>query len=252
MDSAKIQKYISYVVKILFAVLALLIFLSVVELETNKKSPEEIARILEQQKTELKAIFSGATPHINKNLPEVWPPKMNTKYPDIELLDQAGKEVKISDFKGKVILLEFIDITSPISQAQSGAGLIGAYPAMVNQDVDKHSMPISDLLRRETMGSLMLPHDDIMQVKVIIYGRDGGAGSRDDAMNWADHFDFKTSDNVIVAVPKKDMRGDETSSVLTGFQLIDKNMILRVDSAGVMPKHNLKMTLVPLVSKLLL
>ncbi|MBV1889194.1 MAG: hypothetical protein KUG67_03010 [Proteobacteria bacterium] len=90
-----------------------------------------------------------------------------------------------------------------------------------------------------------------MELKIIVYGTDGAAGSRDDAEQWAEHFRLNEEDNIIVAAPSKDMRSDESQSLVRGFQLLDKNMMLRVDSSGVMPKHNLQMTLAPLVPKLI-
>ncbi|MEZ4545646.1 MAG: hypothetical protein R3C24_17340, partial [Cyanobacteriota/Melainabacteria group bacterium] len=35
--------------------------------------------------------------------PTYWPPALNNYYPDMELLDQDGKKVRLSSFKGKVI-----------------------------------------------------------------------------------------------------------------------------------------------------
>ncbi len=249
MDSKQIQKYLSYVIKTLFTILGLLMILSVVHIEKNKKSPEEIARILKETK-ELRDIMAKGG-RVNDNLPDPWPPKMNKPYPDILMFDQEGKEFTLSSLKGKVIIMEFIDINSPVSQAQSGAGLLGAYYAASSMDVDKYARPFAQVLRKNTAQGLVLPNDSIVELKVIVYGEGGSAGTRDDAQNWAKHFDLKKSDNVIVAVPKKDIRGDVSSKLISGFQLIDKNMLLRVDSSGVEPKHSLAMTLVPLVPKLI-
>jgi cytochrome oxidase Cu insertion factor (SCO1/SenC/PrrC family) len=35
-----------------------------------------------------------------------WPPKLNEPYPDLHLIDQTGSPTRLSDFKGKVILVE--------------------------------------------------------------------------------------------------------------------------------------------------
>ncbi len=249
MDSKKIQKYLDYAIKTLFAVLGLLLLLSVVYIESNKKSPEEIAKILDEAREMREILAKGG--RLNTNLPDPWPPKMNKQYPEIELFDQEGKELTISSLKGKVLIVEYIDISSPISQAQSGAGLLGAYYASASQDIDKYAQPFSKILMDNTDNSLILPNENIIELKIIIYGENANAGSRDDAYNWASHFDLDKSDNVIVAVPKKDIRGEIATSIIGGYQLVDKNGILRVDSAGSNPKHNLKMTLVPLVPKLI-
>ncbi len=248
MDSKKVQKYLSYVIKTLFIVLGLLMVLSVVHIESNKKSPEEIAKMLKDAE-EMRAILAKRG-HTNMNLPETWPPKMNTVYPEIELFDQNGKEFALSSLKGKVIIVEFIDINSPISQAQSGAATYGAYYAASSSDVDKYAKPFDKVLSKYTSNAITLPNDNIIQLKIIVYGQNGGAATRDDAQLWAEHFNLKKSDNIIVAVPKKDIRDQRSSNLISGFQLVDKNMMLRVDSAGVNPKHSLAMTLIPLVPKL--
>ena len=46
-----------------------------------------------------------------------WPPKIAEPYPDLQLIDQTGKTVKLSSFKGKVILLEPLGMTCPACQA---------------------------------------------------------------------------------------------------------------------------------------
>ncbi len=247
--SEQVQKYLSYITKTLFTILGLLIILSVVHIETNKKSPEEIAKILEEAK-EMRAIMAKGG-SANQNVPDPWPPKMNNIYPDFALIDQEGKEFNLSSLKGRVIVIEYIDVSSPVSQAQSGAGLFGAYYASSSSDVDKYAKPFADVLRKNTSGALVLPNDNIVELKIIIYGEGGGAGTRDDAQQWADHFNLKKSDNVIVAVTKNDFRAKESNVLISGFQLIDKNMLLRVDSSGATPKHSLAMTLVPLVPKLI-
>ncbi len=250
MNSEKIQKYIGYVIKTLFTMLALLMVLSVVHIETNKKSPEEIAKILEDTKELRRALVKKAR-YGNENLPKPWPAKMNSPYPDMAMFDQEGKEFTLSSLKGRIIVIEFIDISSPKSQAQSGAGLFGPYYASASSDIDKYTQTFSQVLRKNSASSAMLPNDNVVELKIIVYGENGDAGSRDDAQNWAKHFDLKKSDNVIVAVPKKDIRGNESASLIAGFQLIDKNMLLRVDSSGPSPKHSLAMTFVPLMSKLM-
>ncbi len=247
MDRKKIDNVISWSVKILFSLLFLLIVASVANVEITKKSPEEIASILKQQKEEYIKLSQGNP--VNENLPDPWPAKMNKPYPEIELIDQDGNEFKLSSLKGKVVIVSFIDMSSPISQAQFGAALSG--PFGFTTQVDKMVYTFDDVLRKELGGDFTLPHDDVVELGIIVYTQDGGQASVDDAKSWADHFDLSSEDGEIVAVPKKDIRGEESDKIITGFQLIDKNHILRVDSSGPNPKHNLRMTLVPLLPKLL-
>ncbi len=247
MEINQIRKVISFAMLGLFISLILMIAVSILAIESTKKSPKEIAAELERQKVQMERLAQGKP--LNENLPEVWPPKMNQTYPIFDLIDQKGGAFKMSDFTGKILIIEYIDMSSPISQAQSGAGLIGTYG--VGGTVDQFALPIEDVLRTETAGVVTLPNDMVVQIKVIVYGENGGQASRDDAQNWAEHFHFTKADGVIVAVPVKNITGEETNAIIGGYQLVDANNFLRVDSSGLVPKHNLKMTFAPMVKKLI-
>lgn len=246
MDHDFIKKRISQFIKGLFVVLGIVIAFSIFAIEATKKPQAEIDAILEERRKNFEAMVAGK--QLNENLPEVWPAKMNVPYPALGLIDQTGQNFSLADLKGRVIIVEFIDMSSPVSQAQSGAGLMSAY---AGGEVDEFAKPFSEYLR-DLETPLVLPHDRIMELKILVYGPDGGMASRDDAQNWATHFNLKRDDNIIVAVPQKDMRDKATDGLVGGFQLIDKNLLLRADSAGPTPKHNLTLTLTPLVPKLAL
>ncbi len=246
-ERKKIEKALSYAIAIVVCVLISLVFLSITFAEFSKKSMQERQEILSKQRDTIKKFIVEAKP--NENLPKTWPPQMNVTYPDMELLDQKGKEFKISDFAGKVLIIEYVDMSSPISQAHSGAKSKGAFGIM--QDVDKLAETFEDTVQKNADGKINFPNDNVIQLKIIAYTQDGAQPSRDDAWNWAEHFGFERDNNVIVAISKKDIRTPKTQDIVTGFQLVDKNQKLRVDSSGVAPKHNLKLTLIPLFEKLL-
>ena len=232
--------------KFLFGALIFVIIIAYLQVESNKKSPEEIAQILEKQRKSFEAIAQGRPE--NENLPATWPPEMNKEYPEIALIDQNGKRFNLHNLQDKIVILEYIDFTSPISQAQSGAGLMGAYGTYSNS-VDEYSVPFADVLQQNNMGSINFPGDNVVSLKIIVYGASDQA-TLDDAENWARHFNLKTEDGYIVAVAQKDLRDEATMGMIGGYQLLDKKLRLRVDSSGIAPKHNLKLTLLPLFEKL--
>ncbi len=257
MEREKVNKIINISLKVLFSLLFILMFISVIRIEATKKSPEEIAQILEQQKEDLAKLAAGKP--LNENIPDPWPAHMNKPYPEISLIDHDGKTFKLSDYKGKVIVLSFLDMSSPKSQAQAGSGLSGAYG--VTKDVDDMAEPFDAVLRDAgnkidvfnggMEDEVSLPNDKVIEIMVLVYGQEGGQATIDDAENWASHFDLEKEQGIIVAIPQKDIRGKESDQVINGFQLVDANQMLRVDSSGPAPKHNLRMTLIPLFSKLL-
>jgi hypothetical protein len=44
-------------------------------------------------------------------LPYSWPPTVGETYPDVELRDTSGALIKLSSFRGKVLLIEPIGMT---------------------------------------------------------------------------------------------------------------------------------------------
>ena len=54
-----------------------------------------------------------------------WPPKLNEPYPDLHLVDQDGKLTRLSEFKGKIILVEPIGMPCQACQAFCGGHHVG-------------------------------------------------------------------------------------------------------------------------------
>jgi len=247
MDIKRAQKYVDYAIKGVAFIFLIVLIGALGTLEETKKPQEEIDEILANQEKYLFLLSQGKD--VNENLPDQWPPKMNQLYPEIELIDQKGQAFRLSDLKGSLLVVEYIDITSPVSQAQSGARSFGVYGAA--NEFDARSLTFLEYFNKVGGDAVNFENFDVIAVKIIVYGEAGAAGSRDDAQNWADHFGMERDDGVIVAVPSKDLRGEKSDRLIGGYQLIDKNMLLRVDSSGPIPKHNLEMTFMPLFLKLL-
>jgi len=245
-----VNKIIAITVKLLFSFLLVLFFISFIHIEATKLPKSEVDAAIERQREGIRTILNGGSLNNSngeKNIAQ-WPPKMNQQYPDLDLLDKDGRAFKLSDLKGYVIAISYVDMSSLVSQAQAGAGVVGAYGT--TKEIDKASQSFSDVVRKNAADGFTLPNDAVLEVYVLVYAQDGSQATLNDAEKWAQHFDLGLSRGVIVAVPQNDMRGSNIQSILAGYQLIDQHMMLRVDSAGPEPKHNLSLTLVPLLSKL--
>ncbi len=226
--------------------LVILIVTAIIHVESVKKSPEEIQIILAEQKQAMESMAAGRP--LNQNLPDVWPPKMNDEYPNLALIDQNGQSFDMDSLKGKIIIVEYLDFSSAVSQAQSGSGLLGVY-GDENLEADSYAIPFQDVLRKNNVD-IDLSSNDVLQVKIVLYAAAGDQASRDDAVNWAEHFNLTKEDGIIVATPEKDIRDKDSSFMVGGYQLLDRNLRLRADSSGGAPKHNLDLTFVPLFEKL--
>ncbi len=241
MNAKIFQKILRYSIYAISLALISMIGISVMVLEAGKKPPEVRNRIMKDMTNQHKIV---------NTLPKPWPPMMNKTYPIFSLIDQEGKPFKISDFQGKVVIVENIDMSTPEAQSLSGARTLGPYGGEASK-FDSNLQPINEIIGRYTEGKVALPHPDIIIVKVIYYNQKGEQPMPADAASWAQHFKLNKAENVIVAVPDKDMRSLATSAILGGYQLIDRAFNLRVDASGPKPKHNLEMTLIPLIPKLL-
>jgi len=244
MDIEKIQKILNILTRVLVGALIIVVLFSFAVLEANKKPEAEARKILAKKLR----IQYGI--EVNDNLPDDWPPSMNIAYPDLALRDSDGKSLSLAGLKGKVLIIENVDMRSPVSQALSGAREIGPFGSPT-QEVDPYALPIDQVLKKYTDGNVVLPNPDILVVKIIYYNYEGNQATVEDASKWAEQFRLSRENNVIVAVPEKDYRSEKTQKMIPGFQLLDRALTLRVDSSGPTPKHNLELTFAPLVPKLL-
>ena len=58
---------------------------------------------------------------------ENWPPVVGESYPDLELINSDGQTVHLSDYSGKVLLIEPIGMTCPACQAFVGGHEYGGF-----------------------------------------------------------------------------------------------------------------------------
>ena len=176
-----------------------------------------------------------------------WPPKLYQSFPDIELIDQTGQLVRMSSFNGQVVLVEYVAMTCSACQAFSGAHDVGAYGGVPAQH-DLES--IEKLFPRYTHG-IQLDDEQIVFVQILLYDMSMGAATFEDVRQWAHHFQFDRSKNQVVLVGKKSLLGQASFDLIPGFQLIDRNGVIRADSTGHQPHHELYTGLLPMVSVVL-
>lgn len=176
-----------------------------------------------------------------------WPPKLGELYPDLELTDQTDRRVRLSSFKGHVILIEPVGMTCPACQAFSGAHRYGSFEGVVPQQ----GLPsIEELFPRYTSG-LSLSDERIAFVQVLLYSMSMGPPTPDDVRRWAGHFKLGRLKNYFVLAGTKDLLGPASYNMIPGFQLVDRNFVMRADSTGHQPRHNLFTELLPMVPRLL-
>ena len=179
--------------------------------------------------------------------PNYWPPQIGMKMTDLLLQDQNGNPLRTTDLKGSVILVEYVGMSCPACQAFSGASRMGAYGGVVPQPGVKS---IEEFVALYGKG-IQLTDERLIFVQILLYDLNLQAPTQADARQWAAHFGFDRAQNQIVLAGTKELLGDAAYNLIPGFQLVDKNFIVRSDSTGHHPKENLFTTLIPMISQLL-
>jgi hypothetical protein len=170
----------------------------------------------------------------NKSL-RGWPPVVGQFYPNVVLKDQTGQVTAISDFRGKVVLVEVVGLTCRACHAFAGGNesWIGPFRGIKPQ---KGLGSIEQYARG--YAQLSLDHPDIVFVQLVLYGMDGlSPPAEEDARAWARHFHMDRAKNRVVLIGDQRFISAETRRLIPGFHLIDQNGILRAMSSND-PRHD--------------
>ena len=175
-----------------------------------------------------------------------WPPEVGKPYPALELVDSKGKIIHLADFKGKVIVVEPVGMTCPACNAFSGGKDKGGFKGAEVQG----GLSSSEAFFPQYAGVSL--HDSrIVFVQLLLYNMQMQGPTQDDAALWAEHFGLDKSDNTYVLAGGKELVSPASYNLIPGFQLIDKDFILRSDATGDSPKESIWTSLLPMVPKLL-
>lgn len=177
--------------------------------------------------------------------PPSWPPEKNRTYPDLELVDQNGNVTRLSDFRGKVILLEPVGIPCQACVAFSGGHTAGPFEGVVPQP----GLQAIDEYARQ-YARIRLDDERIVHVQLLLFNHDMEAPTEEQVKAWAEHFKLSRAKNRIVLAGTPSMATKASRDLIPGFQLIDKDFVLRANSTGDEPQDNLYTKLLPLMRKL--
>jgi hypothetical protein len=178
--------------------------------------------------------------------PQDWPPRVGAPFPDRQFMTHKGTPIRISDFKGKVVIVEPIGMNCPACNAFAGAARRGGFKGVQPQrGVKAFETYLVDYAGGASIGA------DLVLIQLLLYDFTMGAPGIQDAKMWAEHFGLERRDNVYVVFSEQDLRGDASYNMVPGFQLIDQDSVLRFDSTGHRPQHSLTGKLLPAVRTLL-
>ncbi len=179
----------------------------------------------------------------------IWPPRVGERYPNLQLLNSRGERIALESLAGKIILVEPIGMDCPACNAFAGAnrpgfsGFRGVKP--------QSGLPSIEEMLDAYAGGASLSDDRIALVHLLLYrpGRDGPPDVQM-AQLWAKHFGIEASENMLILVGEPYLIGPASFNMIPGFQLIDADFVLRFDSSGHHPKHDLWRELLPAIPSL--
>jgi len=190
-------------------------------------------------------LLAGCSREPEKPATPEWPPRLDKPYPDLELVDQTGQKVKLSSFKGRVMLVEAVGMNCPACQAFAGAHEAGGFEGITPQ---KGLSSIEKLFAQH--AGVPFGTDRLVFVQVLLYSMSMKAPTADDARRWAEHFGMERSSDRVVLAGEPWLLGTASYDLIPGFQLVDRNFVLRSDSTGHQPRHNLYTHLLPMAGRL--
>jgi len=94
-----------------------------------------------------------------------WPPVVGQPYPDATFIDQDGNPVKLSSFKGSVLLIEPIGMTCAACQAFSGAHRYGALGGVTPQP----GLPSIEQLFPQYTNNLSLRSSRFQFIQILFF-----------------------------------------------------------------------------------
>jgi hypothetical protein len=178
----------------------------------------------------------------------IWPPRVGEAYPNLKLLNMAGERVELSSFRGRVILIEPIGMDCPACNAFAGGSRSGGFQGVRPQA----DLPAVDEILRDYAGGVSPADDRLVLIQLLLYapGRQR-APSLELARRWAAHFALAEPEKQIVLVGEDYLIGPASYAMIPGFQLIDRDFVLRYDASGPRPRHDLWRELMPALPRLL-
>jgi len=130
----------------------------------------------------------GITANAEQNVRNIWEESIEKPAPDFVLKDVEGKQVRLSDYKGKVVLLEFTTTWCPYCRkimpylekihdrySKKDFALISVYiqesKKKVKSYADKHKIPYKVLL--DENGKVAEAYSVVGVPELILVNRDG-------------------------------------------------------------------------------
>jgi len=239
---------------LIFAVVAITAFAAVFAWTQPERMDQITMRSIELVKTTSRPAMEkfGGTAVVESNpiadvvapAIESWPPVLNQRFPELKLRDQEGRVVKLSDFAGRPLLIEFAAVSCPGCQGFAGGNEWGGFGGFKPQPGLESVKQYARRFAQVELGR------DVVFVQLLVYGADMKPPTPSEVAAWASHFQMDRKRGEIVLQGTSELIGPVTHAMIPGFQLIDRDFVLRYDSCGHRPRHDFYRELLPAMGKL--
>lgn len=178
-----------------------------------------------------------------------WPPRVGQPYPDLELLGLDGERVSLASLRGRVILIEPIGMDCPACNAFAG----GNRPGVGGFEGTRPQKGLPDTRQMlERYAGVSASDARLVHVQLLLYDMErAGAPTLELARRWSKHFGFGDGENEYVLVGEPYLIGRASYAMIPGYQLVDRDFVLRYDATGHRPRNDLWRELLPAVAALL-
>lgn len=172
-----------------------------------------------------------------------WPPEEGQPFPVMPLLSPTLEKRMTESFRGRVTLIEYAAMTSPVTQALAGSNDRGPYGAVAMSPSFKRL----EQYFPDYSGGIQA--GDINRVQILMTDLRSQIVSPALAQAWSEHFELESKHGRTVLIASAALLQGTGAELIGGFQLLDKNMIVRADATRTRSK-TLFSVLFPLLPRL--
>jgi hypothetical protein len=175
--------------------------------------------------------------------PKAWPPQKLQDFPDLQFMDAHSRLHRLSELRGRWVLIEPIGMNCPACLAFSGAHKYGSLKGIEPQ---KDLLSIQDYL---TQAKIDVQDKRLQLVQLLLYDLDMKGPTIEDAFTWRHKFNFGKGDGHWVIAGGQKMMSSASYDMIPGYYLLDTNGVVVADATGHHPKDSLFTELIPLLKK---
>ncbi len=154
-----------------------------------------------------------------------WPPELNVPFPQMIFLTAGLQKRSLDEFRGRVVLIEYVSMASGVTQALAGSTQRGPYGAVPLRTDFK---PFESYFPSYSGG---IPAGDIVMVQILMLDHRSQSVTPEAATAWIRHFDLEARGRVVL-IGSSALFRNGGSSLVGGFQLLDKKLVVRADATG--------------------